>query len=81
MKILALTNLYPPDVQGGYELGCSQVVDALRTRGYDVEVAAAVSANAKNQNCEAKAPMKPANSDGFHRPRIALSTPGARASR
>jgi glycosyltransferase involved in cell wall biosynthesis len=41
VKILALSNLYPPDVQGGYELGCSQVVDALRARGHDVVVAAA----------------------------------------
>jgi glycosyltransferase involved in cell wall biosynthesis len=42
VRILALSNLYPPDVQGGYELGCSQVVDALRVRGHDVHVAAAV---------------------------------------
>jgi glycosyltransferase involved in cell wall biosynthesis len=41
MKILALSNLYPPDVQGGYELGCAQLVDGLRARGHDVLVAAA----------------------------------------
>jgi len=38
MKVLALTNLYPPDFIGGYELACAQVVDALRLRGHDVEV-------------------------------------------
>ncbi len=38
MKILVLSNLYPPDVIGGYELGCKQVVDALRGRGHDILV-------------------------------------------
>ena len=38
MKVLALTNLYPPDYVGGYELACAQVVDALRARGHEVEV-------------------------------------------
>ena len=38
MKILVLSNLYPPDTVGGYELGCRQVVDALLARGHDVRV-------------------------------------------
>lgn len=38
MRILAISNLYPPDVCGGYELGCQQVVDALRACGHDVRV-------------------------------------------
>lgn len=38
MKILALSNLYPPDVMGGYEIICAQAVDALRARGHLVEV-------------------------------------------
>ncbi len=38
MKVLVLSNLYPPDVIGGYELGCKQVVDALRGRGHDARV-------------------------------------------
>ena len=38
VKVLVLSNLYPPDVIGGYELGCKQVVDALRLRGHDVRV-------------------------------------------
>jgi glycosyltransferase involved in cell wall biosynthesis len=38
MKILVLSNLYPPDYVGGYELGCCQVVDVLRARGHEVQV-------------------------------------------
>jgi glycosyltransferase involved in cell wall biosynthesis len=38
VKILVLSNLYPPDFIGGYEIACSQVVDALRRRGHDVRV-------------------------------------------
>jgi glycosyltransferase involved in cell wall biosynthesis len=38
MKILVVSNLYPPDVMGGYELGCRQVVEALLRKGHDVQV-------------------------------------------
>ena len=38
MKVLVISNLYPPDTVGGYELGCRQAVDALRARGHDVRV-------------------------------------------
>lgn len=38
MKILALTNLYPPHYLGGYELICHAVVKALRARGHSVRV-------------------------------------------
>ncbi|HYE29979.1 MAG TPA: glycosyltransferase family 4 protein [Methylomirabilota bacterium] len=38
MRILALTNLYPPHFLGGYELICGAVVPALRLRGHDVHV-------------------------------------------
>lgn len=38
MKILVVTNLYPPTVIGGYEISCEQVVGALRSRGHDVRV-------------------------------------------
>ncbi len=38
MKVLVLTNLYPPDVIGGYELGCRQAVEALRRLGHEVRV-------------------------------------------
>lgn len=38
MRVLVLSNLYPPDFLGGYELGCSQVVAELKSRGHDVLV-------------------------------------------
>ncbi|MBX3748932.1 MAG: glycosyltransferase family 4 protein [Opitutaceae bacterium] len=38
MKILVLTNLYPPHAIGGYEERCRQVTDALRDRGHEVRV-------------------------------------------
>ena len=38
MKILTLTNLYPPHYLGGYELICQMVVNELRARGHMVEV-------------------------------------------
>ncbi|HMD61644.1 MAG TPA: glycosyltransferase [Opitutaceae bacterium] len=38
MKILVLSNLYPPDVIGGYELACAHAVDGLRSRGHEVRV-------------------------------------------
>ena len=38
MKILVISNLYPPHYVGGYELRCAVVVDALRARGHEVRV-------------------------------------------
>jgi glycosyltransferase involved in cell wall biosynthesis len=38
MRILVLSNFYPPHFIGGYELGCRDVVEALKGRGYDVGV-------------------------------------------
>jgi len=38
MKILVVSNLYPPHHVGGYELGCRDVVQALRARGHRVHV-------------------------------------------
>lgn len=38
MKILTLTNLYPPFYVGGYELRCAAIVEALRARGHSVQV-------------------------------------------
>ena len=39
MKILVISNLYPPFVIGGYELNCANIVNAFRDRGHDVLVA------------------------------------------
>ena len=38
MRILFLTNLYPPTVLGGYELACANVAQAMTGRGHDVRV-------------------------------------------
>jgi glycosyltransferase involved in cell wall biosynthesis len=38
MKILALSNLYPPSQIGGYEMLCQDVLQALATRGHEVHV-------------------------------------------
>lgn len=38
MRILVISNLFPPDMIGGYEVGCSQIVEALQGRGHQVEV-------------------------------------------
>lgn len=38
MKILTLTNLYPPHYVGGYELRCAAITEALRQRGHCVRV-------------------------------------------
>jgi glycosyltransferase involved in cell wall biosynthesis len=38
VRILVLSNLYPPDYIGGYELCCRQVVDGLIARHHDLRV-------------------------------------------
>jgi glycosyltransferase involved in cell wall biosynthesis len=38
MKILVLTNLYPPHYLGGYELICYMVVNELRARGHELSI-------------------------------------------
>lgn len=38
MKLLVISNLYPPEVQGGYEILCAQVVEGLRAIGHSVMV-------------------------------------------
>lgn len=38
MKILVVSNIFPPAYVGGYELGCRDAVDGLRRQGHDVVV-------------------------------------------
>ena len=38
MKVGVVSNLFPPEVCGGYEIGCGQVVEGLREQGMDVQV-------------------------------------------
>lgn len=38
MKILAISNLYPPNVVGGYEILCFEVMQALAAKGHEITV-------------------------------------------
>ena len=38
LRILVVTNYYPPHFIGGYELGCRDIVEALKRRGHQVKV-------------------------------------------
>lgn len=50
MNILVVTNLYPPQHVGGYELGCRDVVEKLRARGHVIHVLASDFRNANTEN-------------------------------
>ena len=49
MKILVVSNLYPPQHVGGYELGCRDVVEQLRARGHVVQI---LTSNFRNGQTE-----------------------------
>src|SRR5574341_1246443 len=38
LKVLVVSNFYPPHYIGGYELGCRDVVNELRARGHTLKV-------------------------------------------
>jgi glycosyltransferase involved in cell wall biosynthesis len=38
MRVLVVTNLYPPHYHGGYELRCAQVAEAMQSAGHNVRV-------------------------------------------
>lgn len=38
MKISIISNLYPPHVLGGYELGCAEIAERVAQAGHEVEV-------------------------------------------
>ena len=42
LKICVVTNYYPPHFIGGYELGCRDIVEALKRRGHQVRVLTSV---------------------------------------
>lgn len=37
-RILVISNLYPPEISGGFEIECQEVVEGLRSRGFEVGV-------------------------------------------
>jgi glycogen synthase len=45
MRILFLSNYYPPNSRGGYELWCQEVAEALTQRGHQVRVLTTKSGN------------------------------------
>ncbi len=49
MKILIISNLYPPAVLGGYEILCGQVVQFLQQRGHQVTVVTSDHGDAEAQ--------------------------------
>lgn len=38
MRILLVSNLFPPVYLGGYELACANVAEGLRSRGHDIRI-------------------------------------------
>jgi glycosyltransferase involved in cell wall biosynthesis len=38
VKVLIISNFYPPHYVGGYELGCRDVVEGLKARGHTVDI-------------------------------------------
>jgi glycogen(starch) synthase len=50
MKILVISNLYPPHYVGGYELHCRTIVEALKARGHSVNV---LTSDHRIDGCEA----------------------------
>jgi len=48
MRILVVSNLYPPPWLGGYELACKDVVEGLRARGHTVYV---LTSSYKAEDC------------------------------
>lgn len=48
MRILVISNLYPPPWLGGYELACKDVVEGLRARGHTVYV---LTSSYKAEDC------------------------------
>jgi len=38
MRILVISNLYPPYHTSGYELGCQDIVESLKAREHQIKV-------------------------------------------
>lgn len=43
MKILMVSNFYPPHYRGGYEVRCKQVAETMQQRGHEIRVLTSVS--------------------------------------
>ena len=50
MKILMISNIYPPHVVGGYEIACSDMAEGLCARGHEVRVLTSRSSGGAPEN-------------------------------
>ena len=50
MRILVISNFYPPHHKTGYALGCRNIVESLEARGHDLQVLTSVSGLKKPQS-------------------------------
>jgi glycogen synthase len=76
MKIIVISNLFPPEFLGGYELGCAQMVTALRQRGHDVRVV--TSTSIRSDNCDQDTARVLELSPIYNPARIEMSDPAVR---
>ena len=74
MRILVVSNLYPPVVQGGFELACRQAVEGLRARGHEVVVLTSQAAAPAADGVLRRFRLAPV----FSTPEMALHTPAVR---
>jgi glycosyltransferase involved in cell wall biosynthesis len=79
VKILVLSNLYPPAFVGGYEILCQQVCSALSERGHEVSVLTTDSGAAGASRSPGEA--SPAEGSGIVRELELLAPFGAQAPR
>ena len=71
MRILVVSNLYPPHVIGGYELGCRDIVEALKQRGHELLVLTSTyGIQGKSSDPEVKRELTLENSENGDNPRL-----------
>jgi glycogen synthase len=75
MRILVLSNLYPPDTVGGYEIQCSQAVADLRQRGHDVKVLTSIPRRTIDDEGDGHVLRLLRTPDVYSQERVALRSP------
>jgi glycogen synthase len=58
VNILTISNVYPPGVVGGYELGCAQATEALNRAGHHVTVLTSKSAALETSDRDVRAELE-----------------------
>jgi glycogen synthase len=74
VRILVISNLFPPAFLGGYELGCAQMATALRDRGHEVRVVASASVPGDDRHVDRLLSLAPI----YNRARFDLTDPAVR---